>query len=90
MEYPKRSALVDLVMEDENEEEKAEAIERWFRLLVILVRIADENEEKRRLAGEVAVPTTQSEVLAEGSVVSLPMHDVGTPAWKARLYQRHQ
>lgn len=41
MHHKPQSAFVDQVMQGPSEEEKAEASERWFRLLEILLRMAD-------------------------------------------------
>jgi uncharacterized protein YbgA (DUF1722 family) len=44
MKQPRRSALIDLVMKDASEEEKAEATLHWFGFLRTLMKIAREEE----------------------------------------------
>lgn len=44
MKSPRRSALVDLVMPEASEEERAEATRRWFGFLQTLVRIVEDRE----------------------------------------------
>ena len=44
MKSPQRSALVDLVMPEASEEERAEATRRWFGFLQTLVRIVEDRE----------------------------------------------
>lgn len=44
MKYPSRSALVDLVMPEASEEERAESTRRWFGFLGTLVRIVEDRE----------------------------------------------
>ena len=42
---PRRSAFIDSLMKDVTEEARAEATERWFRVLEILIRMADTHAE---------------------------------------------
>jgi len=44
MKSPHRSALVDLVMPEASEKERAEATRRWFGFLGTLVRIVEDRE----------------------------------------------
>lgn len=48
MKPARRSALVDLVMKDASEEEKAEATRHWYDFLQALLSIIDEDERRRR------------------------------------------
>lgn len=47
MKVPLRSALVDLVMKDATEEERAAATQRWFGFLQALLRIVEEEERRK-------------------------------------------
>jgi len=49
MKPARRSALVDLVMKDASEEEKAEATRHWFGFLRALMRIAREEELRKQV-----------------------------------------
>ena len=46
MNYPKRSALVDLVMENATEEERREATIHWYGFLNTLIKIVEDREKK--------------------------------------------
>lgn len=48
MKFPDRSALVDLVMPEASEEERAEATRRWFGFLQTLVRIVEDRGREER------------------------------------------
>lgn len=47
MKLPTHSALVDLVIPEASDEERADATQHWFALLSVLVRIVDKEERKR-------------------------------------------
>jgi len=49
MKQPRRSALVDLVMKDASEVEKAEATVHWFGFLRTLLKVAREEELRQRV-----------------------------------------
>ena len=48
MKLPDHSALVDLVMPEASEEERAEATRRWFGFLQTLMRIVEDRERAER------------------------------------------
>lgn len=59
-----RSVLVDHVMKDVSEEEKADASERWFNFLGILIRIVDREDLSEETMSSVSAKNRQNTVVA--------------------------